>query len=194
MAGNNVHSGDERNPHVHHEPGDVNARALATDWPSQMTGEPRNATCKAETDVEVLELNRESFSDLFKKHPEAVEQISEVIANRASERRERLKDTGHDGVIAFGGGTAAVSAAFGAFAATTAVFAAAGGCRSAGGALRGGVESAGCARPVKFSSGARAASATIAASQSQLPASPGTGFKLLAVMKNSPPSGTAPST
>jgi small-conductance mechanosensitive channel len=67
---------------------------------AMMTGEPRNATCKAETDVEVLELNRESFSDLFKKHPEAVEQISEVIANRASERRERLKDTGHDGVIA----------------------------------------------------------------------------------------------
>jgi hypothetical protein len=29
MAGNNAHSGDEpRNPHVHHEPGDVNARAL----------------------------------------------------------------------------------------------------------------------------------------------------------------------
>jgi len=29
MAGNNVHSGDElRNPHVHHEPGDVNALAL----------------------------------------------------------------------------------------------------------------------------------------------------------------------
>jgi hypothetical protein len=29
MAGNDVHAGDEpRNPHVHHEPGDVNARAL----------------------------------------------------------------------------------------------------------------------------------------------------------------------
>jgi hypothetical protein len=29
MAGNNAHSGDEpRNPHVHHEPGDVNALAL----------------------------------------------------------------------------------------------------------------------------------------------------------------------
>jgi CRP-like cAMP-binding protein len=65
-----------------------------------MTGEPRNATCKAQTDVEVLELNRESFSELFKQHPEAVEQISEVIANRASERRELLKDTGHDGVTA----------------------------------------------------------------------------------------------
>jgi uncharacterized protein (DUF58 family) len=29
MAGNNAHSGEEpRNPHVHHEPGDVNARAV----------------------------------------------------------------------------------------------------------------------------------------------------------------------
>jgi hypothetical protein len=29
MAGNNAHSGEEpRNPHVHHEPGDVNALAL----------------------------------------------------------------------------------------------------------------------------------------------------------------------
>jgi small-conductance mechanosensitive channel/CRP-like cAMP-binding protein len=65
-----------------------------------MTGEPRNATCRAQTDVEVLELTRESFSELFKRHPEAVEQISEVIASRASERRELLKDTVGDGVIA----------------------------------------------------------------------------------------------
>ncbi len=65
-----------------------------------MTGEPRNATNKAQTDVEVLELNRESFAELFKKHPEAVEQISEVIANRASERKELLKVTDGDGVTA----------------------------------------------------------------------------------------------
>jgi CRP-like cAMP-binding protein len=66
---------------------------------AMISGEPRNATCKAQTDVEVLELNRESFSTLFKEHPEAVEQIGEVIANRASERKERLKDTGGDGVV-----------------------------------------------------------------------------------------------
>lgn len=65
-----------------------------------LTGEPRNATNKAQTDVEVLEINRESFTELFKKHPEAVEQISEVIVNRASERKELLKDTVHDGVTA----------------------------------------------------------------------------------------------
>ncbi len=65
-----------------------------------LTGEPRNATNKAQTDVEVLEINRESFTELFKKHPEAVEQISEVIANRASEREELLKTTDGDGVTA----------------------------------------------------------------------------------------------
>ncbi|HXN86903.1 MAG TPA: mechanosensitive ion channel family protein [Candidatus Binataceae bacterium] len=65
---------------------------------AMMTGEARNATCKAHTDTEVLELNRESFAELFKQHPEAVVQISEVIANRASERKEVLKETGHDGV------------------------------------------------------------------------------------------------
>jgi CRP-like cAMP-binding protein len=67
---------------------------------AMMTGEPRNATCKAQTDVEVLELSRESFSQLFKQHPEAVKQIGEVIANRELERRERLKETGHDGEVA----------------------------------------------------------------------------------------------
>jgi small-conductance mechanosensitive channel len=65
-----------------------------------MTGEPRNATCRAQTDVEVLELNRESFAELFQQHPEAVEQISEVIADRASERKELLKDSGGNGVTA----------------------------------------------------------------------------------------------
>ena len=65
-----------------------------------MSGEPRNATCRAQTDVEVLELNRESFAELFKQHPEAVEQIGEVIANRASERQEALKESGGNGVIA----------------------------------------------------------------------------------------------
>ena len=67
---------------------------------AMMTGEPRNLTCKAKTDVELLELNRESFAELFKQHPEAVVQIGEVIANRAAERKELLKESGHDGVTA----------------------------------------------------------------------------------------------
>ena len=67
---------------------------------AMMTGEPRNATVKAKTDVEVLELSRESFSELFKKHPEAVEQISDVIANRASHREKVMQEHGHDEVAA----------------------------------------------------------------------------------------------
>ncbi len=58
-----------------------------------MTGDPRNATIRARTDVEVLEMTREAFTQLFKAHPEAAAQISEVIAARMSQRRELL-DTG----------------------------------------------------------------------------------------------------
>jgi len=65
-----------------------------------MTGEPRNATVRAQTDVELLELNRESFAELFKEHPEAVEQITDIIANRASEREKIIKEQGPDGVAA----------------------------------------------------------------------------------------------
>jgi small-conductance mechanosensitive channel/CRP-like cAMP-binding protein len=62
-----------------------------------MTGDPRNATCRAQTDVEVLELNREAFAELFKAHPEVVAQIGEVIANRAADRREKLVDEASNG-------------------------------------------------------------------------------------------------
>jgi small-conductance mechanosensitive channel/CRP-like cAMP-binding protein len=62
-----------------------------------MTGDPRNATCRAQTDVEVLELNREAFAELFKAHPEVVVQISEVIADRAADRKEKLVADASDG-------------------------------------------------------------------------------------------------
>jgi small-conductance mechanosensitive channel/CRP-like cAMP-binding protein len=62
-----------------------------------MTGDPRNATCRAQTDVEVLELNREAFAELFKAHPEVLEQIGEVIANRAADRKEKLVDEASNG-------------------------------------------------------------------------------------------------
>ena len=65
-----------------------------------MTGDPRNATCRAQTDVEVLELNREAFTELFKAHPEVLEQIGEVIANRAADRKEKLMDEASDGHVA----------------------------------------------------------------------------------------------
>jgi CRP-like cAMP-binding protein len=62
-----------------------------------MTGDPRNATCRAQTDVEVLELNREAFAELFNAHPEVLEQIGEVIANRAADRKEKLVDEASNG-------------------------------------------------------------------------------------------------
>lgn len=55
-----------------------------------MTGEPRNATIRARTDAELLELSREGFTELFKAHPEAAAQIGEIIALRMSETREML--------------------------------------------------------------------------------------------------------
>ncbi len=55
-----------------------------------MTGEPRNATIRACTDAELLELSREGFLELFQSHPEAAAKMSEIIALRMSERRESL--------------------------------------------------------------------------------------------------------
>lgn len=55
-----------------------------------MTGEPRNATIRARGDVEVIEMPREGFIELFKSHPEAAARMSEVIAARSSQRRELL--------------------------------------------------------------------------------------------------------
>lgn len=57
---------------------------------SLMTGEPRNATIRARSDVEVLEINRSGFTLLFKAHPEVAEQVGEIIATRMSETRERV--------------------------------------------------------------------------------------------------------
>ncbi|HVB78832.1 MAG TPA: mechanosensitive ion channel family protein [Candidatus Binataceae bacterium] len=55
-----------------------------------MTGESRNATIRARTDVEVLEMSRGGFTELFKSHPDAAAQMSEIIAARLSQRRELL--------------------------------------------------------------------------------------------------------
>ena len=61
-----------------------------------MTGEPRNATIRARTDVELLELGRGGFTELFQVYPEATAQIGEIITLRMSERRDLL-DAAHRG-------------------------------------------------------------------------------------------------
>ena len=56
-----------------------------------MTGERRTASIVARSDVEVLELNRQAFSHLFRTRPEALEQVSKIVAQRVSETRERVQ-------------------------------------------------------------------------------------------------------
>ncbi|HEY2106365.1 MAG TPA: mechanosensitive ion channel family protein [Candidatus Binataceae bacterium] len=58
---------------------------------SLLTGEPRNASIVARSDVEVLELNREAFTHLFRERPESLNDVSEVVARRISETRERVE-------------------------------------------------------------------------------------------------------
>jgi small-conductance mechanosensitive channel/CRP-like cAMP-binding protein len=63
-----------------------------------MTGEPRNATIRARTDVQVLKMTREALTELFRAHPEAAVQMSEIIAARMSHHREVLEtDAAVDG-------------------------------------------------------------------------------------------------
>jgi len=58
---------------------------------SLLTGEPRNASIVARSDVEVLELNREAFTHLFRERPQSLNEVSEVVARRISETRERVE-------------------------------------------------------------------------------------------------------
>ena len=48
-----------------------------------LTGEPRNASVVARSDVEVLELNRDAFTHLFQQRPESLNEISEVVAGES---------------------------------------------------------------------------------------------------------------
>ncbi len=56
-----------------------------------MTGEPRNATVRARSDAELLELSREGFVELFKTHPASATTMGQIIALRMNERRESLE-------------------------------------------------------------------------------------------------------
>ncbi|HUY26236.1 MAG TPA: mechanosensitive ion channel family protein [Candidatus Binataceae bacterium] len=76
---------------------DGSPRHLAYGSPSQIYGEgallngdPRTATIKAVTDVEVLEMNRDGFARMFREHPKAAEAISEMVAQRQLEREKTL--------------------------------------------------------------------------------------------------------
>ncbi|MDO8432337.1 MAG: mechanosensitive ion channel family protein [Candidatus Binatus sp.] len=62
-----------------------------------MTGEPRTADIRAASDVEVIEMDREGLRRLFKEHPEAATQISEIVAARMEDRLKKLAEGSHDG-------------------------------------------------------------------------------------------------
>jgi CRP-like cAMP-binding protein len=54
-----------------------------------LKGEPRNATVRAGTDVEVLEVNREGFAHLFKARPESAPAIAKIAALREEQNVAR---------------------------------------------------------------------------------------------------------
>ncbi len=55
-----------------------------------LTGEARNATVRANTDVEVIEVSREGFTHLFKQNPNTAKAISDIVSTRLSERMAAL--------------------------------------------------------------------------------------------------------
>jgi small-conductance mechanosensitive channel len=55
-----------------------------------MTGEPRTASVRATSDLEVIEMDREGFTRLFKEHPDAAAGIGDIIAARNRDRLEKL--------------------------------------------------------------------------------------------------------
>jgi small-conductance mechanosensitive channel/CRP-like cAMP-binding protein len=69
---------------------DLNSPAFVGEI-SLLTGEPRNASVVARSDVEVLELNREAFSHLFRERPDSLNAVSEVVAGRISETQQALQ-------------------------------------------------------------------------------------------------------
>jgi len=66
-----------------------------------MTGEPRTASVRATTDVEVIEMDREGFTSLFKEHPDVASAISDIIAARNEDRLAKM--SAGDGVNGKGG-------------------------------------------------------------------------------------------
>lgn len=66
------------------------ARGNLTGEMALMTGEPRNANVRALTDMEVIEMDREGLTRLFKEHPDAAAGIGDIVAARNRELLEKL--------------------------------------------------------------------------------------------------------
>ncbi|MDH3603398.1 MAG: cyclic nucleotide-binding domain-containing protein, partial [Candidatus Tectomicrobia bacterium] len=57
-----------------------------------LTGEPRSATVKAETDTLVYEVTKEDMEMLLDKRPEIAESLSQIMAQRLLEREDFMKN------------------------------------------------------------------------------------------------------
>jgi small-conductance mechanosensitive channel/CRP-like cAMP-binding protein len=79
------HSPDGRTHHLRNY-----ARGDVTGEMALMTGEPRTASVRATSDLEVIEMDREGFTRLFKEHPDVAAAIGDIIAARNRERLEKL--------------------------------------------------------------------------------------------------------
>ena len=66
------------------------ARGDVTGEMALMTGEPRTASVRALTDLEVIEMDREGFVRLFKEHPDAAAGIGDIITARNRDLLEKL--------------------------------------------------------------------------------------------------------
>jgi small-conductance mechanosensitive channel/CRP-like cAMP-binding protein len=59
---------------------------------SLLTGEPRSATIRADSDCEVLEISKEVMGEVMRESPECLTRLSEILAKRKLEGEGILKD------------------------------------------------------------------------------------------------------
>ncbi|MEY2519080.1 MAG: hypothetical protein QOF24_839 [Verrucomicrobiota bacterium] len=62
---------------------------------SLLTGEPRSATIRADSDCEVLEISKEVMGDIMRESPQCLSQLSDILAKRKLEGEDILRDTAH---------------------------------------------------------------------------------------------------
>jgi len=63
---------------------------------SLLTGEKRTATIRAESDCEVLEINKPVMAQVLRDSPECVTQLSDLLARRKMENEGLIKDAAQD--------------------------------------------------------------------------------------------------
>jgi CRP-like cAMP-binding protein len=62
---------------------------------SLLTGEPRSATIRADSDCEVLEISKDVMGAIMRDSPQCLNQLSDILAKRKLEGEGILRDTAH---------------------------------------------------------------------------------------------------